>query len=172
MPIPTQTKPLNDAAVAAEIKAAYESNADTNEFSDSEKTKLALPLYERGNLLGTVSQAAGVPTGAVIERGSNANGEYVRWADGTQICTHKKNTAAALNISTGAVYTTGNTNWSFPAAFSDPPIVSVLELSGNGICWGGLGDNGTTTTSTSFSMFKSTVGSVSFVGLSAIGRWY
>ena len=40
------------------------------------------------NLLGTVSQTGGVPTGAVIERGSNANGEYVRWADGTQICTN------------------------------------------------------------------------------------
>jgi hypothetical protein len=40
------------------------------------------------NLIGPVSEAGGVPTGAVIERGSNANGEYVRWADGTQICTN------------------------------------------------------------------------------------
>lgn len=37
-------------------------------------------------LVGTVSQSGGVPTGAVIERGSNANGGYVRFADGTQIC--------------------------------------------------------------------------------------
>lgn len=44
-------------------------------------------LYGTGNLLGTVSQSSGVPTGSVIERGSNANGEYVRFADGTQICT-------------------------------------------------------------------------------------
>lgn len=42
--------------------------------------------YSRANLLGTVSQSAGVPTGAVIERGSNANGEYVKFADGTMIC--------------------------------------------------------------------------------------
>ena len=40
------------------------------------------------NLVGTVSQSGGVPTGAVVERGSNANGEYVRFADGTQICWH------------------------------------------------------------------------------------
>ena len=39
--------------------------------------------YSRENILGTVSQAAGVPTGEIIERGSNANGEYVRFADGT-----------------------------------------------------------------------------------------
>ena len=44
-------------------------------------------LYGRTNILGTVSQSGGVPTGAVIERDSNANGEFVRFADGTQICT-------------------------------------------------------------------------------------
>ena len=43
-------------------------------------------VFSRNNILGTVSQTSGVPTGAVIERGSNANGEFVRFADGTQIC--------------------------------------------------------------------------------------
>ncbi|EKD22479.1 MAG: hypothetical protein ACD_85C00011G0003, partial [uncultured bacterium] len=43
-------------------------------------------VYTSGSILGTVSQSAGVPTGAVIEQGSNANGEYCRYADGTQIC--------------------------------------------------------------------------------------
>lgn len=38
--------------------------------------------YKRSNILGTVSQSGGVPTGAIIERGSNASGEYVRFADG------------------------------------------------------------------------------------------
>jgi hypothetical protein len=42
--------------------------------------------YGPGNLLGAVSQSGGTPTGAVIESGSNANGRYVRYADGTQIC--------------------------------------------------------------------------------------
>ncbi len=45
--------------------------------------------YGPGNLLGQVSETAGVPTGAVIERGANANGTYIRFADGTQICTFK-----------------------------------------------------------------------------------
>lgn len=44
-------------------------------------------LLLRPDIVGTVSQSGGVPTGAIVERGSNANGEYVRWADGTQICT-------------------------------------------------------------------------------------
>lgn len=43
--------------------------------------------YGPGNLLGTVSETGGTPTGAVIERGTANGGTYVRWADGTQICT-------------------------------------------------------------------------------------
>lgn len=46
-------------------------------------------VFTTGNILGTVSQSAGVPTGAIIERGSNANGEYVKYAGGTLICTNR-----------------------------------------------------------------------------------
>lgn len=42
--------------------------------------------YKRKNILGPVSQTAGIPTGAIIERGSNANGEYIKFADGTLVC--------------------------------------------------------------------------------------
>ena len=42
-------------------------------------------VYSRDNILGTVSQSGGVPTGAIIERGSNANGEFVKYADGTML---------------------------------------------------------------------------------------
>lgn len=45
-------------------------------------------LYTRHSLLDPVSQSGGTPTGGVIERGSTADGEYVRFADGTQICTN------------------------------------------------------------------------------------
>jgi len=49
-------------------------------------TKKATGVYQQGNILGTVSESGGTPTGAVIERGSNANGEYVKFADGTMLC--------------------------------------------------------------------------------------
>ena len=52
-----------------------------NSFSES-----AEPIYNQSNILGTVSQSNGVPTGAIIERGSNANGEWVKYAGGTLIC--------------------------------------------------------------------------------------
>ena len=39
--------------------------------------------YSQRNILGTVSESDGVPTGAIIERGSNDDGEYTYYADGT-----------------------------------------------------------------------------------------
>jgi len=40
------------------------------------------------NMVGTVTKDANGPSGAVIERGGNGNGEYVRFADGTQMVTN------------------------------------------------------------------------------------
>jgi hypothetical protein len=60
--------------------------------------------YTRSNILGTVSQLAGVPTGAIIQRGSNANGEFVRYADGTMICNGR-----GLSVSTGTAVTLPST---------------------------------------------------------------
>ena len=73
--------------------------------------------FRRGNALGTVSQSGGVPTGAIIERGSNANGEYVRFADGTQIC---------LSEFTGT--STSSTLWSkaLPANFVGSTNIFVV----------------------------------------------
>jgi len=42
--------------------------------------------HHTGNILAPVSESAGVPTGGVIEAGSNANGNYTKYADGTMIC--------------------------------------------------------------------------------------
>jgi hypothetical protein len=74
-------------------------------------------IYHQGSILGTVAQGAGVPTGALIERGSNANGEYVRYADGTQICTSPVLTFAPQTASNG-VYISDPQTWTYPASFS------------------------------------------------------
>jgi len=69
-------------------------------------------VLDGSQILGTVSQSSGVPTGAVIQRGSNANGEFVRYADGTQICWKIDHELAFVNASTV------RGDWTFPAAFS------------------------------------------------------
>lgn len=81
-------------------------------------------LFHAGNILGTVSQSGGVPTGAIIERGSNANGEYVRFADGTQECwLVVEETLAVINAYGAGRY--GSRGWIFPAGFSAQPEIAA-----------------------------------------------
>ncbi|TNF60716.1 MAG: DUF2793 domain-containing protein [Rhodobacteraceae bacterium] len=79
--------------------------------------------YGRGNLLGSVTLAAGQPTGAVLERAATANGEYLRLADGTQICQHELTLAFVDS-------TLCTATWTFPAAFvagSAPQVMGSLN---------------------------------------------
>ena len=72
----------------------------------------------QSTLLGTVSQSGGTPTGAVIERGTNANGHYTRFADGTQICT------AVFDVTFGHTFALVN-DWIFPASFASGSSGSI-----------------------------------------------
>lgn len=85
--------------------------------------------YSPGNLLGPVAQTGGVPTGAVIERGTGANGDYVRYADGTQICWGQKNVGSGIAEGQGTFstpYRSASTNITFPATFATPPVAHVF----------------------------------------------
>lgn len=85
----------------------------TRRTSDSGATWTAWErCYTTATTVGTVGQSGGVPTGAVIERGSNANGEYVRFADGTQICWQ-----AAILSQSVAANSYAEVTWTYPAAF-------------------------------------------------------
>ncbi|KSV64048.1 hypothetical protein N185_35360 [Sinorhizobium sp. GW3] len=74
-------------------------------------------IFNSQTILGTVAQSAGVPTGKVIERGANANGEYVRFADGTQICNMRIAALQSCNISFGTMYY-GSASFTFPNSFA------------------------------------------------------
>ncbi|MFP3499117.1 hypothetical protein SB759_33415, partial [Pseudomonas sp. SIMBA_059] len=69
--------------------------------------------FNRANIVGSVGQASGVPTGAVLQRGSNANGEFIRFADGTQICWGMANMTH-----NGASLAPTSVGITFPAAFT------------------------------------------------------
>ncbi|WP_270809049.1 phage tail protein [Aeromonas sp. QDB08] len=83
--------------------------------------------YRRANILGPVSQQNGMPTGAIIEQGSNANGSYIRFADGTQWCFAE--VELILNVSkpnsfgstAGQGYGPPDSVWYFPAPFISKP---------------------------------------------------
>lgn len=85
-------------------------------------------IYTSNRVLGTVSQSGGVPTGAVIERGSNANGAWVRFADGTQICTKTVTLGAATTALGSSFFEAADQSWTYPVAFH---AAAGIALSGN-----------------------------------------
>ena len=66
-------------------------------------------VYNSFNAVGTVTSDGN--DSAIVERGSNANGHYVRYIDGTQICW----TAGASLLTAVGI---GTVSWIFPIQFS------------------------------------------------------
>lgn len=123
-------------------------------------------------MVGTVSQSGGVPTGAIMQYGSNANGSFVRFADGTQICWQKSSAAIAVTAgpANGVYY--GSLVWTYPAQFIAPPVPNCTAQS-DGVITLDLGGPPTTT------QFSPGVGALSSIAsrtyslnLFAVGRWY
>lgn len=50
------------------------------------ENKAEVPALENGKIDMSWLPVVGESGAAIIARGSNANGEWVRWADGTQVC--------------------------------------------------------------------------------------
>ena len=123
-----------------------------------------IEVYTQDNILGTVSQSGGDPTGAVIQRGSNANGEFVRFADGTQIC--------RLNLTSS---NSSSTTWTYPAVFAGSAssdisasanvVQSSLELASVTFL-------SRSTTSIAFNATNASGRIEVPVMLTAIGRWF
>lgn len=145
-------------------------------------------LFRRDNIIGTVSQSGGAPTGAVIEQGSNANGEYVRYADGTQIAWKRVNfSGITLNPANGSSNSALGANTTMAVSFVGDPNFSFgdirLQDSGNNDVYGGVYTyNGTphifhsglrpTNVWPRWDATGSFVVTQGYYDLKAIGRWF
>lgn len=126
-------------------------------------------------IVGAVSQSGGVPTGAIIEQGSNGNGEYVRFADGTQICWRRHLRAPGV-MAGGAFVSLGA--YTFPAAFVASPVVAAMYDGGwsvyimasvQGVTAAGLGAAYFTNVGTAS---RDTTGTSPTFHYIAVGRWF
>lgn len=116
-------------------------------------------LFDQGSILGTVSQSGGVPTGAVIERGSNASGQYTRYADGTQECW------TVLTMGSSAP-----TTWTFPVIFASSVTPTAVSL---GTIARMVTVEAIATTSTDFNHWSSVGTRIGgFLYVRATGRWF
>jgi hypothetical protein len=157
-----------NAATGLASGAAVQSNAQDTTPGRLARTDFT---YGPGSLLGAVGMSGGLPTGAVIEHGNNANGQFTRFADGTQICWF---TASVGGVTTadGAMFTTGaNQIWTFPAAFATAPQVIGSGQSGGGAC--GVAMRATPTATSVDWRPWATISTSGAYGnaLVAVGRW-
>jgi hypothetical protein len=114
----------------------------------------------------------------IVESGSNADGEWTRWADGTQICTIEKLANSATSFGTGTgidPYRSSLNNYSFPIAFfSTSPVVSssaYRNIGGSGrIAYVAFESTSTTqiTSAQSVAAINDVAPTLMF---NAIGRW-
>jgi len=98
-------------------------------------TDHTLTLPDAGGTLHTSESAndhASMPTvngDPIVESGSNADGEWTRWADGTQQCIRRDNfnnySIVTEGTSTGSARLV-NANFPFPIAFITAPARSVV----------------------------------------------
>lgn len=131
----------------------------------------------RADILGTVSQSGGVPTGAIIEAGSNSNGTYTKFADGTMIC-RRVITTADVNTNMNVPdnlggYRGGQTLIAFPATFSGQPVGcgDVVNNPDGARCNVTAGNTSTWTVGL-HTINSGNVGTTYAINLLAIGRWF
>lgn len=133
-------------------------------------------MYRRGNILGTVSQSAGVPTGAVFQTVNTNNGavkrQVTRFANGLQIFSGEYLAPQAINTAAGGVYVAGPFSMVYDTNFADVSFVVGSALDSSGApCWSGMGSS-TTIQAQSMFMFSATNTASARLGVLAVGRWY
>lgn len=160
---------LNNSGATTQIAIHYNAHRlffrgiNTGDFQEA---------LRRSDVVGAVSSAANA--GAVIERGSNANGEYVRYADGTQICW---GVAADALLCTAAVgngfQSPGTSNFTFPIGFVSAPRVSpggYFPSGGSSRAWPNMAVVGSgSCTIVAHGFTSSATIQVAYI---AVGRWY
>ncbi|WP_406646840.1 hypothetical protein QEZ52_00240 [Aliisedimentitalea scapharcae] len=125
-----------------------------------------LSAAEFFNVLGTVSMSGGNPNGALFEQGANANGNYVRFADGTQICWNNNFSTVSAAAAT----------WTFPATFNvssyAPAITAMSRFATDARIIAALIDGGGSISCSVHSWSEAGADTVSpDVSIMAIGLW-
>lgn len=156
-----------DPATGVASGAAVQSSADDTTTGRLMRADYG---YGPGNVLGTVTETAGAPTGAVIERGSNANGDYVRFADGTQICSVTLG-AVACDTAEGAMFGSTQASWAFPIGFAAGTVPAISGSAGSTTRFVGCG--APTEAQVNIKVLSATSDSTAISPtLLAVGRWF
>lgn len=108
-----------EMGLAGDDSFSIKISGDGSAWDEALKLSPGVQVYHSGNIVGTVSAAPGIGD-AIIETGSNTNGDYTKFADGTMICR-----VTGFATASGAA-----ANWAFPGVFADTTISINATLRG------------------------------------------
>ncbi len=153
---------LGEAGLALDVPLTGTAVQQSAEDDTPGRLMLAEHGMLRSAVLGPVSQSGGDPTGAVFESGSNANGDYVRFASGDQIC------LARPPVDLGS---TANHDFTYPATFAGRPVCSISGI--DAVDASGLEDTRVFGLDTFWRVQPPGTGAADYqIGLLAVGRWF
>ena len=154
--------------------------ADINKVTDNDMNEIKSVVNNNANNVGDLSNLI-TPVltnlvgaiNSIVESGSNANGSWIKYSDGTMIC-WKEYTFTGINFTTawGSVYETAYQEFgATPQTFIATPI--VFANNGNGAMAGIEGINNTSTNSFGRTqLYRPVTGTATgTINLLAIGKW-
>lgn len=130
--------------------------------------------FDRSNILGAVSQVGGQPTGALLEYGTNAGGDFYKFASGLMICT-KTFTAGPVSFSAGSYLFTSASEavGAMPATFVGTPVVTCSGYAGATGGWPAVYAAPTASNWGNWAMYRQAAGAgITYFNFTAIGRWF
>jgi hypothetical protein len=94
-----------------------------------------------GNMVGTVSQVGGVPTGAALQSSTNANGTWTKYADGTMTCRKRMSINTVINTPINGGYYSGSIvpAQSYPGSFIAMPEFTSVQMTTDSSTTGWIG---------------------------------
>ena len=112
----------------------------------------------------------------VVESGSNANGSWARFADGTQICQSTPTSTLTTSISVDApLHLSAAVAFTFPVGFAVAPLIHphAVRLLQHSVWAGMTSDSEPTTTGVDgYRLVGYRSNSTGFMSITVIGRWY
>jgi hypothetical protein len=104
----------------------------------------------------------------VIEQGENADGSYVRFADGTQICRAEIATTEPVSTASGALFSSSAMLWTYPAPFAANMTPTVTGSCDQG-CW--ISRESASSNDATLIGWSASETSTYTINIMAVGRW-
>lgn len=141
--------------------------------------KVATTEWLRSMVVGSCGALTGGKiTGAIIERGNNANGIYTKFSDGTMICSSVIDASRTFSA-IGNVFVTAPNSHTYPASFvvTQQVPVSCYQIIGAPVQmgWAGSSDSSGSPSGSVFRLFcpiDPAAARRDIVGVIVFGRWF